>query len=490
MHGTLRLGRLLARPSSSMMMLSSKTTRASSALLHARPPLALAPSRYLGSSSCASSSPSLRASPRRGGGVAASSTLLLSPARCRTLGTIIRSLSSAGSGGKGGDKSPQPGDGNSKALPPRSSDVDDDPDADDDEEEDDIQTIHAEHLTKEQIEEILREEEALMEEVQRAKFVENWKPGMKKRPLRMSYRLEDFGSPNNGEQDDVAPWTLRDKRTGLLAIKVGMVPIYDDLAWGTRYPCTVLHVHDNVVVGHKTHDRHGYSAVQIGAGRRKRKNVGVSVLGQYRHLLGNGSGSENDGDDDSMEDPPYLMREFRVNPDCAIPVGSRLHASHFVPGQNVDVSATSSGKGFQGGMKRHGFAGLPASHGVSRSHRSIGSTGQCQDPGKVFKGKKMPGRMGGKRITTQNLRVVKVDRGRNLIYVMGSVPGKNGNFVEVKDAVKRPLWNTLHVPDKQDRPPLPTFPYDNSVDGCGAPGHEVFMPLPDSDPFAPDEEAA
>jgi large subunit ribosomal protein L3 len=420
----------------------------------------------------------------------------MQPDRCRTLGTSIRSLSSAGSGGKGGDnKSQQPGHSSSrsnvKALPPRDTEYDEEVDVDDDEE---IQTIHADHLTKEQIEEILREEEALMEEVHKAKFVENWKPGMKKRPLRMSYRLEDFGSPS--EQEDIAPWTLRDKRTGLLAIKVGMVPIYDDLAWGTRYPCTVLHVHDNVVVGHKTDDKHGYSAVQIGAGRRKRKNVGVSVLGQYRHLLGSGSGSDNDNndaydDDDSAEDPPYLMREFRVNPDCgAIPVGSRLHASHFVPGQNVDVSATSSGKGFQGGMKRHGFAGLPASHGVSRSHRSIGSTGQCQDPGKVFKGKKMPGRMGGKRITTQNLRVVKVDRGRNLLYVMGSVPGKNGNFVEVKDAVKRPLWNTLHVPDKQDRPPLPTFPYDHSVDGCGAPGHEVFMPLPDTDPFAPDEEAA
>jgi large subunit ribosomal protein L3 len=393
----------------------------------------------------------------------------MQPDRCRTLGTSIRSLSSEGSGGKGGDnKSQQPGhsSNHSKGLAPRSSEDNDHEDEaeDDDDDDEEIQTIHADHLTKEQIEEILREEEALMEEVHKAKFVENWKPGMKKRPLRMSYRLEDFGSPNSNEQEDIAPWTLRDKRTGLLAIKVGMVPLYDDLAWGTRYPCTVLHVHDNVVVGHKTDDKHGYSAVQIGAGRRKRKNVGVSVLGQYRHLLGSGSGSENDDDDDSAEDPPYLMREFRVNPDCAIPVGSRLHASHFVPGQNVDVSATSSGKGFQGGMKRHGFAGLPASHGVSRSHRSIGSTGQCQDPGKVFKGKKMPGRMGGKRITTQNLRVVKVDRGRNLLYVMGSVPGKNGNFVEVKDAVKRPLWNTLHVPDKRDRPPhLPVRPFGGRV---------------------------
>jgi large subunit ribosomal protein L3 len=277
-----------------------------------------------------------------------------------------------------------------------------------------------------------------------------------------------------------------------------MVPVFDD-RWGVRYPCTVLLVDENVVVGHKTNHRDGYTSVVLGAGKRKRKNVGPSVLGQYKSVLE----SPDNGDDDNDDDPPYLLKEFRIHAmyggdddDDAVssrllpPVGSRIHASHFVPGQNVDVSATSSGKGFQGGMKRHGFAGMPASHGVSRSHRSIGSTGQCQDPGRVFKGKKMPGRMGGVRVTTQNLRVVKIDRGRNLLYVHGSVPGKCGNFVEIRDAVKRPLWGTDLVWNKLDRPPLPTFAFDPDVDGSGRPGHEMFMPLPDADPLAPDEEAA
>jgi large subunit ribosomal protein L3 len=362
-----------------------------------------------------------------------------------------------------------------------------------------IRAINAEGMSLEEIRRILDEEEALMEEAERSRIVKNWKPGMRRRPLQVSYRIEDFGPPpaddEGGDPSHQHPWTLRDRRTGALAIKVGMVPVFDG-TWGVRYPCTVLLLDENVVVGHKVPEKHGYTGVVIGAGRRKRKNVGPSVLGQYRssiHL------SEN-------EDPPYLLREFRITMSGAAavdaeqeavllhsrlpPVGSRIHASHFVPGQNVDVSGISSGKGFQGGMKRHGFGGLPASHGVSRAHRSIGSTGQCQDPGKVFKGKKMPGRMGGVRVTTQNLRVVKIDRGRNLLYVHGSVPGKSGSFVEIRDAVKRPLWGTDLVKDGMERPPVPTFAYDPEVDGCGLGGHEVFMPLTDADPLAPDEEAA
>jgi len=137
-------------------------------------------------------------------------------------------------------------------------------------------------------------------------------------------------------------------------------------------------------------------------------------------------------------------------------------------------------------MKRWGFKGMPASHGVSKSHRALGSTGQCQDPGKVFKGKKMAGRMGNKRVTKQNLRIVKIDRGRNLLYVRGSVAGNKGEWVEIRDACKRPLWKTEKVLGGALKPPLPTFEYDETIDGTGKPDFEEFMPLPQFDPTDPD----
>jgi len=225
-------------------------------------------------------------------------------------------------------------------------------------------------------------------------------------------------------------------------------------------------------------DKHGYWAVQIAAGQRKRKNVGVSVLGQYKQIL---------SDD---ENPPYLVKEFRVtDPEHLLPLHTQIHARHFVPGQNVDVSGISKGKGFQGAMKRHNFGGMPASHGVSKSHRALGSTGQCQDPGRVFKGKKMAGRMGTDRVTVQNLRIIKIDRGRNLLFVEGAVPGNKGNFVEIRDAVKKPMWKTDKVLDGLDRPPLPTFEFDESMDGCGEANVE-FMPMPPNDPLAPDVDDA
>jgi ribosomal protein L3 len=183
-----------------------------------------------------------------------------------------------------------------------------------------------------------------------------------------------------------------------------------------------------------------------------------------------------------------LVKEFRLtDEEHLLPIGSQIHARHFVPGQNVDVAGTSKGKGFQGAMKRHGFAGMPATqHGTSRSHRALGSTGQYQDPGKVFKGKKMAGRMGSDRVTVQNLRVLKVDRGRDLIFVSGAVPGgQKGGFVEIKDAVKKPLWRTDKVMEALERPPLPTFEYDPEIDGTGV-GFEEFMPRQDEDPLDPD----
>jgi large subunit ribosomal protein L3 len=258
-----------------------------------------------------------------------------------------------------------------------------------------------------------------------------------------------------------------------------MLPIFDD--WGIRHACTVLFLDKNVVLGHKTMESHGYRAVQVAAGERKRKNVGICVLGQYKQIL------EKD------ESPPYLVREFRISEDSFyVPVNSHIHARHFVPGQNVDVAGITKGKGFQGGMKKWGFKGMPASHGVSLSHRAIGSTGSCQDPGRVWKGKKMPGRMGGVRRTIQNIRVIKIDRGRDLVYVIGQVPGNKGEWVEIRDAVKKPLFKTDKVIDGLFRPPLPTFEYDVNIDGCGEPGHEIMMPLPDKDPLASDmdEKAA
>jgi hypothetical protein len=151
----------------------------------------------------------------------------------------------------------------------------------------------------------------------------------------------------------------------------------------------------------------------------------------------------------------------------------------------VDISGISKGKGFQGGMKRHGFGGMPASHGTSLSHRALGSTGSCQDPGKVFKGKKMAGRMGSDRVTMQNLRILKIDRGRDLIYISGHVPGNKGGFVEIRDAVKRPLWRTDKVLGGLERPPLPTFQYVPDIDGAGQ-AFEEFMPLGEEDPLDPD----
>ena len=331
--------------------------------------------------------------------------------------------------------------------------------------ENDMEFMNTDAIPAEEVLAMIEEEEAILREEEEAKFLPNWKPGLRKRPIEVSYRLEDFD-----EDDSYVPWTLRDKRCGALAIKVGMLPVWD--GWGERHACTVLFLDSNIIVSHKTVEKHGYRAVQVAAGERKKKKVKKVVMGQYEHLP------------ELAEQPPYIMREFRVTEDACLPeVGSRLHARHFVPGQNVDVSGITKGKGFQGGIKRHGFGGMPATHGTSKSHRAIGSTGQCQDPGKVFKGKKMPGQMGGDRVTKQNLRIVKIDRGRNLLFVKGAVPGNKGGFVEIRDAVKKPLWGTEMVVGELDRPPIPTFEYDETKDGTGELGMEEFMPMQEVDPL-------
>jgi large subunit ribosomal protein L3 len=211
-------------------------------------------------------------------------------------------------------------------------------------------------------------------------------------------------------------------RSGLIAVKLGMTRIYTEE--GTVVPVTVLKVDNCQVVAQKTNEKHGYTAVQLGVGVAKIKRLSKAERGHFAA---------------AKVEPKRKLQEFRVSADNTMPVGSEVTVDHFVAGQFVDVTGTSLGKGFQGGMKRWNFSGLRATHGVSVSHRSIGSTGNRQDPGKVFKGKKMPGHLGSETVTTQNIVVVRTDKDRGLIMLKGSVPGSKGGWVSVRDAVKRKL---------------------------------------------------
>ncbi|MDJ0514646.1 MAG: 50S ribosomal protein L3 [Methyloceanibacter sp.] len=218
-------------------------------------------------------------------------------------------------------------------------------------------------------------------------------------------------------------------RSGVIAQKVGMTRIFTDA--GEHIPVTVLRLENCQVVGQRTAEKNGYTAVQLGAGRAKVKRLTRAQRGGFAV---------------ANVEPKRKVAEFRVSPENMIDVGAEITADHFVEGQFVDASGTSIGKGFAGGMKRHGFGGLRASHGVSINHRSHGSTGQCQEPGKVFKGKKMAGHMGDVSVTTQNLRVVKTDAERGLIMIRGAVPGAKGGWVLLRDAVKRALPDGAPVP--------------------------------------------
>ena len=211
-------------------------------------------------------------------------------------------------------------------------------------------------------------------------------------------------------------------RTGLIARKLGMTRVFTEQ--GEHVPVTVLDMAGCQVVGQRRSERDGYDALQLGLGDAKVKNVGKAMRGHFGK---------------AKVTPKRKVAEFRVSEDALIDVGSELSAGHFVPGQFVDVVGTSIGKGFAGAMKRHNFSGLRASHGVSISHRAHGSTGQCQDPGRVFKGKKMAGHLGDKRVTTHNLRVVSTDEERGLVMIRGAVPGAEGGWVLIKDAVKKKL---------------------------------------------------
>ena len=219
------------------------------------------------------------------------------------------------------------------------------------------------------------------------------------------------------------------RRTGVIAEKLGMSRFFNEA--GEHVPVTVLRVDDCQVIAQRTRDQGGYVAVQLGAGHVKVKNTTRALRGHFAK---------------ARIEPKRHVVEFRVSEDALVDIGATLSADHFAAGQFVDAVGTSIGKGFAGSMKRHNFSGLGASHGVSISHRSHGSTGQCQDPGKVFKGKKMAGHLGNARATVQNLEVVATDAGRGLIMVKGGVPGPKGGVVLLSDAKKRRLPDDVPFP--------------------------------------------
>jgi large subunit ribosomal protein L3 len=247
-------------------------------------------------------------------------------------------------------------------------------------------------------------------------------------------------------------------RTGLIAQKLGMSRVFTDD--GTHVPVTVLRIDNCQVVAHRTQDRDGYVALQLGVGAAKVKNVSKPMRGHYAA---------------AKVEPKAHLAEFRVSEDALVPVGAEITAAHFVAGQYVDVVGTSIGKGFAGGIKRHHFGGLRASHGVSVSHRSLGSTGQRQDPGKTFKNKKMAGHLGDDRVTTLNLQVVSADPARGVLMLRGAVPGSEGGWVLIRDAVKRAAPTDLPFPAalRGDDVPEETAPEEPTAAPDEAPAAEA-----------------
>jgi large subunit ribosomal protein L3 len=220
-------------------------------------------------------------------------------------------------------------------------------------------------------------------------------------------------------------------RSGVIAQKVGMTRVFTEA--GEHVPVTVLRLANCQVIGHRTKDKNGYVALQLGAGTRKASRLSRAQRNNFAV---------------AKVEPKRKLAEFRVDEDALIPIGAEITADHFIVGQFVDVTGTSIGKGYAGGMKRWNFGGLRASHGVSISHRSIGSTGGRQDPGRTFKNKKMPGQMGVDRVTTLNLKVVQTDVERGLILVEGAVPGAKGGWIMVRDAIKKVLPKDAPQPGK------------------------------------------
>ena len=219
------------------------------------------------------------------------------------------------------------------------------------------------------------------------------------------------------------------QRTGVIAKKMGMTRLF--AADGAHVPVTVLSLDGCQVTGQRTQERDGYTAVQLGAGAKKAKNTSQAERGHFAKAL---------------VEPKRIVAEFRVADEGLIDIGAEITADHYVEGQRVDIQGETIGKGVAGAMKRWNFGGMRATHGVSVSHRAHGSTGQRQDPGKVFKGKKMAGHLGAETVTTQNLEIVRVDAERGLIMVRGAVPGAEGSYVKIRDAVKKKLPDTAPKP--------------------------------------------
>ena len=218
-------------------------------------------------------------------------------------------------------------------------------------------------------------------------------------------------------------------RTGVIAKKIGMARFFDEA--GTHVPVTVLSLEGCQVVAHRTKDRDGYVALQLGAGSKKPKNTSKALRGHFGK---------------AEVEPKHKVVEFRVSEDNLIDVGAEITADHYLPGQKIDITGTTVGKGFAGAMKRWNFKGLRATHGVSVSHRSHGSTGQRQDPGRTFNGKKMAGHLGQETVTTLNVTVWRIDVERGLILVRGAVPGSDGAYVKLRDAVKSAAPEGLPMP--------------------------------------------
>ena len=230
-------------------------------------------------------------------------------------------------------------------------------------------------------------------------------------------------------EDPETGWDINQKRVGVIGKKLGMHTDFDQ--YGNMVPITLIEVEKNYVVQQKTMEKDGYIALQVGAYPKKEKNTTAQLKGHFKKA-----------------GAPICRRltEFRVTEKALLPVGTSIEARHFEPGQFLDIQGVSVGKGFQGGMKRWGFAGLPASHGVSKAHRSIGSTGACQDPGKVWKGKKMAGQMGNKTCTLKNLQLYKVDPVTGILAIRGNVPGKPGSLLKISDAKNKELPGPPHFP--------------------------------------------
>ncbi|MBY0580293.1 MAG: 50S ribosomal protein L3 [Rickettsiales bacterium] len=215
---------------------------------------------------------------------------------------------------------------------------------------------------------------------------------------------------------------MKESRCGVIAKKIGMTQIFKDN--GEVIPVTVLHVDENVVLSVKNEEKNGYDSLQTAAFDQKMQRLSKSIRGIFEK---------------AKVAPKKKIKEFSINKKYALKVGDVINVNHFKKGQYVDITGTSIGKGYAGVMKRHNFKGLEASHGVSISHRSAGSTGQCQDPGKVFKGKKMAGRLGGEKVTKQNILIVDIDSELNVLLVKGAVPGNKNGYLYIRDAIKKAL---------------------------------------------------